>query len=314
VLVYVAKRLAQLVVIVFVISVLAFLLVHLLPGDPTLTILGPNDTPQARAQLLQQLGLNKSLLQQYWTWLTNVLHGNLGESFITHQTVTNAVATAIPIDIELIILSQLMALVVAIPLALFAALRPNGKLDRVANSGSFAMLSIPTFVAAVILVLVFAVELHWVPATGFNRLSQGLGPNLKSAVLPSVALALGSVVIYFRLLRTDLIATLQEDFVTMARSKGLSTRYILLRHALRPSSFSLLAGAGISIGSLLTGTFVVEYLMQLDGLGFQLVNAINQRDYLMVQGFALVIAVFYVLINFVVDFVLTLLDPRVRRA
>ncbi|HXW34129.1 MAG TPA: ABC transporter permease [Acidimicrobiales bacterium] len=313
-LVYVAKRLAQLVVIVFVISVLAFLLVHLLPGDPTLTILGPNDTPQARAQLLQQLGLNKSLLQQYWTWLTNVLHGNLGESFITHQTVTNAVATAIPIDIELIILSQLMALVVAIPLALFAALRPNGKLDRVANSGSFAMLSIPTFVAAVILVLVFAVELHWVPATGFNRLSQGLGPNLKSAVLPSVALALGSVVIYFRLLRTDLIATLQEDFVTMARSKGLSTRYILLRHALRPSSFSLLAGAGISIGSLLTGTFVVEYLMQLDGLGFQLVNAINQRDYLMVQGFALVIAVFYVLINFVVDFVLTLLDPRVRRA
>lgn len=312
--VYVAKRFGQLIVILFVISVLTFLLVHLLPGDPTLTILGPNDTPQARAQLLAQLGLNKSLPAQYWTWLVNVLHGNLGESFITHEKVTSAVATAVPIDLELIVLSQLMALVVAVPLALFSAVRPNGLLDRISSSASFAMLSIPTFVAAVLLVLVFAQELKWFPAIGFNRLSQGLGPNLRSAVLPSIALALGSVVIYFRLLRTDLIATLQEDFVTMARSKGLSTPYILLRHALRPSSFSLLAGAGISIGSLLTGTFVVEYLMSLDGLGFQLVNSINQRDYLMVQGFALVIAVFYVVINFVVDFLLTLLDPRIRRA
>jgi peptide/nickel transport system permease protein len=311
---YVAKRLVQLVVICFVISVLAFLLVHLLPGDPTLTILGPNDTPTARAALLKQLGLNTSLLHQYWTWLTNVFHGNLGESFITHQTVSNAIATAIPIDLELIILSQLMAVIVAVPLALFSALRPNGPLDRVSSSVSFAGLSIPTFVAAVLLVLVFAVELKWVPATGFVRLSQGLGPNLRSAILPSVALALGSVVIYFRLLRTDLIATLQEDFVTMARSKGLSTRYILLRHVLRPSSFSLLAGAGISIGALLTGAFVVEYLMSLDGLGLQIVNAINQRDYLMVQGLALFIAVVYVIINFIVDFLLTLLDPRIRRA
>jgi peptide/nickel transport system permease protein len=311
---YVGKRLVQLVVVVFVISVLTFLLVHLLPGDPTLTILGPNDTPSARAALLKQLGLNTSLFHQYLRWLDNVLHGNLGQSFITHQTVSSAIATAIPIDLELIILSQIMAFVVAVPLALFSALRPNGTLDRVANSASFAMLSIPTFVAAVLLVLVFAVTLKWVPATGWTPLSQGLGPNLKSAILPSVALALGSVVIYFRLLRTDLIATLQEDFVTMARSKGLSTRYILLRHAFRPSSFSLLAGAGISIGSLLTGAFVVEYLMSLDGLGLQLVNAINQRDYLMVQGLALFIAVAFVIVNFVVDFMLSLLDPRIRRA
>jgi peptide/nickel transport system permease protein len=311
---YVGKRLVQLVVIVWIISILAFLLVHLLPGDPTLTILGPNDTPAAREALLKQLGLNTSLFHQYITWLGNVLRGNLGQSFITHQTVTNAIATAIPIDLELIILSQLMAIIVAVPLALFSALRPNGALDRTSSSVSFGMLSIPTFVAAVLLVLVFAVELKWVPATGWTPLSQGLGPNLRSAILPAVALALGSVVIYFRLLRTDLIATLQEDFITMARSKGLSIRYIMLRHALRPSSFSLLAGAGISIGSLLTGAFVVEYLMSLDGLGLQIVNAINQRDYLMVQGLALFIAVAYVVVNFVVDFILTLLDPRIRRA
>jgi peptide/nickel transport system permease protein len=311
---YVVRRLGLLVAITFVISILTFLLVHLLPGDPTLAILGPNDTPAARAELLRQLGLNKGLLAQYWTWISNVVHGNLGESFITKQTVANALGEAVPIDLELIVLSQVMALGLAIPMALVAARRPNRLFDRIATTTTFGMFSVPTFVVAVVLVLIFAVKLHEVPATGFVRLSQGLGPNLQSAILPSVSLAIGSVAVYFRLLRADLVATLQEDYVTMARSKGLSTRYILLRHALRPSSFSLLAGAGISIGSLFTGAFVVEVLFQLPGIGFQLVDAIQSRDYLMVQGMALVAAVAYVTVNFAVDFLLTALDPRVRRA
>jgi len=311
---YVFTRLVQLVIITFLISVFAFLMVHLLPGDPTLAILGPNDTPAARAELLKQLGLNKPLLSQYVTWIKNVLHGNLGASFLTKQTVTNALSVALPIDLELIVVSQVVAILVAVPLALVAALRPNRLFDRVATTSTFGMLSLPTFVAGPLLVLVFAAELHWVPATGFNRLSQGLGPNLQSVILPSIALAIGSIAVYYRLLRADLIATLQEDFVTMARAKGLSTRYIMLRHVLRPSSFSLLAGAGISIGTLFTGAFVVEVLFQLPGIGFQLVQAIYSRDYLVVQGMALVAAVAFVVINFGVDFLLTLLDPRVRRA
>lgn len=311
---YLAFRLLQLIAIIFLISVLTFMLVHLLPGDPTLIILGPNDTPSARHELLQQMGLNRSLPLQYWTWIKNVATGNLGRSFITRQTVSNAIAVAVPIDVELIIISQLIALVVAVPLALLAARRPNRTLDRLATTSTFGMLSLPTFVLAVLLVLLFAVELHLFPATGFNRLSQGIGPNLHSVILPSIALAAGSIAVYYRLLRADLVSTLQEDFITLARAKGLSSRYIMLRHALRPSSFSLLAGAGISIGSLFTGAFVVEVLFQLPGLGYQLVTAINSRDYLMVQGMALVAAVAYVVINFVVDFLLTVLDPRVRRA
>jgi peptide/nickel transport system permease protein len=311
---YLSIRLVQMVAIIFVISILAFMLVHLLPGDPTVVILGPNDTPAARAELLRQMGLDRSLPLQYWTWIKNVLHGNLGTSFITKQTVTNAIAVAFPIDLELIVVSQVMAIVVAVPMALIAARKPNRIFDRVATTSTFGMLSIPTFVAAVLLVLVFAIEIHAFPATGFVRLSQGLAANLKSVILPSIALALGSVAVYYRLLRADLISTLQEDYVTLARAKGLSNRYILLRHALRPSSFSVLAGAGIAIGSLFTGAFVVEVLFQLPGIGYQLVNAINSRDYLMVQGMALVAAVAYVLINFVVDFLLTVLDPRVRRA
>jgi peptide/nickel transport system permease protein len=311
---FAANRLVQLVVICFLISVFAFLLVHLLPGDPTLAILGPNDTPASRAVLLHQLGLNKGLVAQYGTWIANIFHGNLGASFLTKQTVTNALGVAVPIDLELVIVSQVLALLVAIPMALVAALRPNRTFDKVATTSTFGMLSLPTFVAGPLLVLVFAVTLKWVPATGFNRLSQGLGPNLKSVILPSVALAIGSITVYYRLLRADLIATLQEDFVTMARSKGLSTRYILLRHVMRPSSFSLLAGAGISIGTLFTGAFVVEVLFQLPGIGYQLVQAIYSRDYLVVQGMALVAAVAFVVVNFAVDFLLTVLDPRVRRA
>jgi peptide/nickel transport system permease protein len=310
---YIGGRVIQLIVIIFFISVVAFLMVHLLPGDPTTSILGPNDTAQARAELLKQLGLNKSLPLQYWTWISNVFHGNLGISFLTHQTVANAIGEAFPIDLELIIVSQLIAFIVAIPLALVAALRPNRVFDRIATTSTYAMLAVPTFVVAVILVLVVAVKIHIFPATGFNPLGQGLGPNLKSVLLPSISLAVGSVAIYYRLLRADMIATLQEDFITMARAKGLSTPYILLRHALRPSSFALLAGAGLSIGSLFTGAFVVEILFQLPGIGFQLIQAIDSRDYLVVQGMALVAAVAYVVINFGVDILFTFLDPRVRR-
>jgi peptide/nickel transport system permease protein len=310
---YIGGRVIQLIVIIFFISVVAFLMVHLLPGNPTTSILGPNDTAQAQAELLKQLGLNKSLPLQYWTWISNVFHGNLGISFLTHQTVANAIGEAFPIDLELIIVSQLIAFIVAIPLALAAALRPNRLFDRIATTSTYAMLAVPTFVVAVILVLLVAVKIHIFPATGFNPLGQGLGPNLKSVLLPSIALAVGSVAIYYRLLRADMIATLQEDFITMARAKGLSTPYILMRHALRPSSFALLAGAGLSIGSLFTGAFVVEILFQLPGIGFQLIQAIDSRDYLVVQGMALVAAVAYVVINFGVDILFTFLDPRVRR-
>jgi peptide/nickel transport system permease protein len=272
---YIGGRVIQLIVIIFFISVVAFMMVHLLPGNPTTSILGPNDTAQAQALLLKQLGLNKPLPLQYWTWISNVFHGNLGVSFLTHQTVANAIGEAFPIDLELIIVSQLIAFIVAIPLALVAALRPNRLFDRIATTSTYAMLAVPTFVVAVILVLLVAVKIHIFPATGFNPLGQGIGPNLKSVLLPSIALAVGSVAIYYRLLRADMIATLQEDFITMARAKGLSTTYILLRHALRPSSFALLAGAGLSIGSLFTGAFVVEILFQLPGIGFQLIAAIN---------------------------------------
>ena len=311
---YIAKRVVLLILIVFFVSVAAFFLVHLLPGNPTVAILGPNDTPQNAAILNHQLGLDKPLAEQYFIWIGHVFSGNLGQSFTTHETTTSVISQSYPIDLELIIFSQLMAGVVAVPLAMRASRRPNRLFDQLANSTAFGMLALPPFVIGPVLVLVFAVHWHVFPGpASYVPITQGFWSNIHTMLLPSIVLALGSIVVYFRLLRNDLIATLQQDFITMARSKGLTDRRIMWRHALRPSSVSVLASAGVTIGGLIAGTFVVELLLQLPGLGFQLISAINQDDYTVVQGITLVVAVAVVLINFVFDFIFTVVDPRIAR-
>ncbi|MHB1711059.1 MAG: ABC transporter permease [Acidimicrobiales bacterium] len=310
---YLLKRLAQLVVVAFIISILVFLLVHLLPGDPTIAILGPNDTAANRLILLRQLGLNTPLYHQYWIWLLHALHGNLGQSYLTHETVSRIIATAFPIDLELIVISQVIAFGVAIPLALVTSRRPNRPLDNIATTWTFGLLALPPFLSAPILVAIFAVGLHWFPATGYTPFTQNPVTNIHDMILPGLALTSGSIAVYYRVLRSDLITTLQEDFITMARSKGLSDRRIMMRQAFRPSTFSLLAVAGVNIGALIAGTFIVEYLFAMDGLGYAIVLAVQQRDYLVVQGIALVVAIAYVVIQFIIDFLFTVVDPRVTR-
>ena len=311
---YIAKRVALLVVIIFFVSIASFFLVHLLPGNPATTILGPNSTPQNVATINHQLGLNKPLWQQYFIWIGHVFQGNLGQSFTTHQTTTSIISTAFPIDVELIIFSQIIAFAIAFPMAMAAARRPNKLFDQAANSTTFAMLALPPFVIAPVLVLIFAVHWHVFPGpASYVPITQNFWSNIHTMLLPSIVLALGSIVVYFRLLRNDLISTLQEDFITMARSTGLTDRRIMWRHALRPSSISLLASVGVTIGSLIAGTFVVELLLQMPGLGYQLVSSVNQDDYTVVQGITLVVAIAIVLINFIFDFVFTIVDPRIAR-
>jgi peptide/nickel transport system permease protein len=311
---YIAKRVVLLVIIVFFVSVASFFLVHLLPGNPAVAILGPNDTPQNAAILNHQLGLDKSLWEQYFIWIGHVFQGNLGQSFTTHQTTTSIISQSFPIDIELIVISQIIAGVIALPMAVKASRRPNRLFDQFANSTAFGMLALPPFVIGPVLVLLFAVHWHVFPGpASYVTLSQNFWSNIHTMLLPSIVLALGSIVVYFRLLRNDLISTLQQDFITMARSKGLTDRRIMWRHALRPSSVSLLASAGVTISGLIAGTFVVELLLQLPGLGLQLITSINQDDYTVVQGITLVVAVAVVLINFFFDFVFTIVDPRIAR-
>jgi peptide/nickel transport system permease protein len=305
----------MLIGIVFVITVGAFYLIHLLPGDPAAVILGSGDTPANRAKLYQQLGLNKPVIEQYFVWIKNVVRGNLGTSYITETSVWSTVKQALPIDVEIIILSQILAFAFAIPTAMRSARKPDGVLDRVLSAGSFTLLSVPSFVLIVVLVLVIAIKLG-VPHTGpssYVSLGSDWIANLESLALPAVTLAIGSFVVYYRVLRSDLIATLQEEFITMARSKGISQRRIMWRHALRPSSVSLMGTAGVNIGGLLAGGFIVQYLLSIPGLGYQLIAAIGRSDYLVVQGIVLVVSVGVILINFGFDLLANFIDPRISR-
>ena len=311
---YIAKRGVLLIIIILFVSIASFFLVHLLPGNPTDTILGPNQTPENVATVNRELGLNKPLIAQYFIWMGHVFQGNLGQSFTTHQTTASIIRQSFPIDLELIIFSQIIAFAIAFPMAMAAAKRPNRMFDQASNSTTFAMLALPPFVIAPVLVLLFAVHWHIFPGpASYVPITENFWSNIHTMLLPSIVLALGSIVVYFRLLRNDLISTLQEDFITMARSKGLSDRRIMWRHALRPSSVSLLASAGVTIGSLIAGTFIVELLLQMPGLGYQLITSVNQDDYTVVQGITLFVAVAIVLINFIFDFLFTIVDPRIAR-
>ncbi len=312
---YVLRRLVTLVGIVFIISVGSFYLIHLLPGDPATVILGTGASPANRAALYKQLGLNKPIIEQYFVWIGHVLHGNLGTSFISQTSVASTIRAAYPIDLELIVLSQILAFAAAIPLAMRSARKPNGLLDRFLSAGSFTLLSIPPFIIIVVLVLVVSIKLG-VANTGpssFVPLLSNWRVNLTSMALPSITLATASFVLYFRVLRSDMIATLQEEFITMARSKGLSQRRIMWRHAFRPSSVALLGTAGVNIGGLLAGGFVVQYLLGIPGLGYTLISAIASSDYLLVQGIVLVVSVGVVVINFFFDFLTSVVDPRISR-
>ena len=305
----------MLIGIVFIISVGSFYLIHLLPGNITTVIEGPGASPANQAKLFKQLGLDRPIYEQYFVWLGNVLHGNLGTSFISQTSVASTIRAALPIDLEMIVLSQILAFATAIPMAMRSARKPDGIIDRIFGAGSFTLLSVPPFIVIILLVLFVSIKLG-IPHTGVSTyVSFGSDwiSNLESMALPSFTLAIGSFVVYFRVLRSDLIATLQEEFITMARSKGISQRRIMWRHAFRPSSVALLGAAGVNIGGLLAGGFVVQFLLAIPGLGYTLISAINQNDYLLVQGIVLVVSVGVVLINFIFDFIINIVDPRISR-
>lgn len=309
---FIRRRIVHLVAVLILVTVGSFMLIHILPGDPTISILGPGATAQGRAQLRSELRLDDPIPLQYVRWVSHVFTGDLGRSYVNRQPVLEALRQRLPVTLELLLLSQLLALVIAVPLAVMAAQRPNGLLDRVSTSTAFGFLSVPSFMLAVILVYLLAVNWKIFPATGYVPFGRNPFENLRGMTLPVVTLAVPELAVYLRLLRTDMIATLQEDFITMARAKGLSTSRILLRHAFRPSVFSLITVAGLNFGRLVGGAFVIEVIYALPGIGSLAVIGIYQRDYLLVQSTVVVVAVGYVVVNFLVDMLYVALDPRIR--
>lgn len=308
----VLRRFGRLLPVLLIVSFATMVMVDLAPGDPAYAILGQNATPDQVALVRDELGLNDSLLERWGDWLGALVTGDLGTSVRTQQSVLAAVGERVPVTLEIATLALLMALAVAIPLGIYTAYRADRRVDQWCNVILSFFISMPAFLAAVALAYIFAVRLQVLPVTGWSRIGDGLGENLRGALLPALALALGEVAVFTRLLRADMIATLREDYVLTARAKGMSDRYILFRHALRPSSFSMLTLSGLSLGRLIGGAVIVETVFALPGLGQLLVQSILAKDLIMVQGIVLFVALSYVVLNLLIDMAYERLDPRLR--
>lgn len=309
------KRLAELVAVLLLVSFGTFMLVSLMPTDPAVAILGEGHAPEEYEALREEIGLNDPLLVRYADWLGSALQGDLGESVVPpYSDVMDRIAAALPVSFELALLGLLIAIALSIPLAMWSAYRAGSRVDRAISAGTFGVLSLPGFLAGLIMIMIFANQLGWFPRAEWARISEGLGQNLYHAFLPALTIALAEIATFTRILRNDLITTLQEDFILAAKAKGMSPMRVLLSDALRPSSFSLVTLMGISLGRLIGSTVIVEYLFALPGMGSLVIGAADTGDFIMVQGAVLVIAAIYVVTNALIDLSYGVLDPRIRRA
>lgn len=306
------RRAQHLILVLLIVTFFTFILIDLLPGDPAIALLGETATPDQIERVRADLGLDKNVVSRYATWIGDVVTGDLGRSYRNNQPVSDALAQRIPVSLELMALAQIFALVAAVPLGIYTAYRPNRMVDRGSRAVGFGMIAMPPFVFALVLILIFAVKLGWFPSSGYVRFTDNPFENLKTLVLPASTLAIGQVAVYQQLLRADMLATLQEDFVLMAKAKGLSNRWILLRHALRPSSFSLITLAGVNIGRLIGGAVIAEVIFAIPGIGQLLIQSVYNRDFIVLQGALLFTASAYVVINLLIDMLYVFIDPRAR--
>ncbi len=311
----VLRQAVHLLVVLFCVTLFVALLTSMLPGDPVNAIAGFGTDAQ-KEQIRDRLGLDDPIPVQYVRWVGDFVRGDLGDywSVTGSRPVMDRVREALPVSLQLMLYAQVLALVVAIPLGVATAYRAGSRFDRASNATAFGMLAIPNFALALVLAYYVGVRAGWLPVSGYVSPSEDLIEHFRRMAMPAIALAVGQIAVYMRLLRSDMIATLQEDFITMAKAKGISPRRVLWRHALRPSSLTLLTVAGLNVGTLIGSTVVVEVIFSLPGLGSLLFEAITARQYIAFQSLVAIIAVGYVLLNFLVDVLYAVLDPRIRHA
>lgn len=305
------RKLGLLLVTLLAVTALTFVVTSVLDGDPVNKVLGDDARPEAKAALREQLRLDRPVHVRYGLWLKDVARGDLGRSVITKEPVWKSVKERAPVTLQIGVVALGIALAGAVPLALLSAYKANTWVDRGVSTSTFGLLAIPNFTLAMILIYLFVEKIDVLPPTGWVYPSGGIVDSLKHTILPALSLGIAELAVFTRLLRADLISTLREDFILMARAKGVPTRRILFRHALRPSAFSLLTVVGVQLGALVGGSIVIEQLFGLPGLGRLLFGAVSDRDVTVVQGVTLVIAASYVIVNFAVDVCYRLLDPRI---
>ncbi|MDR6101867.1 peptide/nickel transport system permease protein [Agrobacterium larrymoorei] len=316
-LIYLARRSAVAAIMIFLVATSVFMILHVVPGDPVEVMLssdGMDPDPAIVAEMRSRLGLDLPLHQQYTNYLSRLASGDLGRSFQDGEDVSGNIAQRLPRTLELIGMATLLALLVGIPLGVLAARRRGQFVDRLLGAVTSLALSVPTFVLGTLFILVFALLLRLVPAGGFVPFSVSPLAHLTLLLMPSAAIAVGFSAIIIRMTRSTVLDVLQQDWVRTARAKGLKEWRILTRHVLRNSLGPVLTVTGLQMGSMLGGTVLVEYIFNWPGMSGFLVRAVESRDYPEVQGIVLVTASLFILLNFIVDVLYSVLDPQVRKS
>jgi peptide/nickel transport system permease protein len=288
-------------------------LANLVPGSPATLVLGANASKASIDQFNRQYGFNYPLFDRYWHWLDGLFHGTLGQSIQAQAPVLSVIKQALPVTLELAIITMIFSLLLATTLALIAVMRPDGIVDRVLTVMSSMLVSVPAFISAVVLVYVFAIAIHLLPPSGWVALTADPAQNLQHAVLPVLTMSSTVTPLLLRVLRGDLVTVLQSDYIASARASGLPEWYVLLRHAFRPAAISLITISGLVFGYLFGGSIIVETFYQAPGLGLLVSSAELGKDIPVVQGVTVIVALAYVVINLAVDGFQVLLDPRLAR-
>jgi len=309
---YIAIRVLSALPTLLGVSILVFGVTYLIPGDPARMMAGTEASPEAVEAIRRHWGLDQPFWVRYGLWLLNMLQGNLGDSYFSKQTVAQLVGGALPITLELTLLALLVALIIAVPTGIVSAVKVGSWFDVGAAGISFVGLSIPGFWLGIMLIYLFAVQLRWLPAGGFQPIEKGIGPNLQSMILPAIALGTFASTQLMRYLRASLLDVLHADYVRTARAKGLREWAVLVRHAVRNALIPFITVLGVQMGYLLGGTVITESVFALPGMGRLVLTSVLNRDYQVATGIIFLIAAAFVIINLLVDLLYPVLDPRVR--
>jgi peptide/nickel transport system permease protein len=309
---FITRRMITLVVQLFFVAVLVFLMLRLVPGDPARGILGETATEEQVAQMRGKLGIDRPLIEQFVDWFGGVIRFDFGESIISGRSVSGDIADRIANSLELIALSVILSLLIAIPLGTIAAIRANKVTDLALSSFAMLGLSLPSFVIGTLFVLVFGLKLGWIPQSRFVGWGDDPMAHMKLLILPSLTLAIGNAAVILRMTRSSMLEVLRQDYVRTARAKGVAENRVIRRHALRNAINPVISIVGLEVATLLGGMVIVEQIFNWPGLSSLLMSGVLSRDYPVVQGVVLIIATVTIVINVIVDILYAVLDPRIR--
>jgi peptide/nickel transport system permease protein len=309
---YVIRRLFGVIPVLALVAITSFLLVYLVPGDPAMVMLGSDATPEQLRSLRAQMGLDRSLPEQFLLWVGQALRGNLGESFFLGRPVTQALLERLPATMQLALLSLLFSLLIGIPAGIVAAVRQNSWWDQVVMVTAMGGISIPSFWLGLAMILLFSVQLGWLPSGGYVPLWEEFWRGLQILILPSISLGFMQAALIARMTRSSMLEVLRQDYVRTAKAKGLPWMRVTLRHALKNAMIPVITTIGTAFGVLLGGAVIVEIVFTYPGLGRLVVLAVQRRDYPLVQGALLMTSMIYVVVNLAVDLLYSVFDPRIK--